>query len=201
MKSTGRLCLAGAILWAVLTIPPVRHASESMMTLQMLVQIPLLGLAGWLLAQGTPAPLRRAITVWNHRGISGLVLASLTGLVWMLPRAMDAALDDPLVTLAKFLSIPLLIGAVIALSWPRTGFVVRGVFLIELIATCFRMGWLYLTSPVRLCSNYLLDDQQRLGEYLVGIGAAIVLILAWKLMCGRIDTGSSDHVDPPAGSG
>ncbi len=169
------------------------------MTLQMLVQIPLLGVAGWLLAQGTPARLRRVLAAWNHRGVSGLVLASLTGLVWMLPRAMDAAVDVPLVTLAKFLSVPLLLGAAIALSWPRMGFVVRGVFLVELIATCFRMGWLYLVSPVRLCSNYLLDDQQRLGKYLVGIGGAVVLILAWKLMWGRIDTGRTERKDPPIG--
>lgn len=199
MKSTGHLCLAGAILWAALAVPLVRHALESTMTLQMLVQLPLLGLAGWLLAQATPARLRRVIAEWNHRGISGLLLASLTSMVWMLPRAMDAALDDPRVTLAKFLSVALLIGATIALSWPRMSFVVRGVFLVELTATCFRLGWLYLISPVRLCSNYLLDDQQRLGEYLLALGAAIALILAWKLMWGRIDTASTDREDSQSG--
>lgn len=162
----------------------------------MLIQIPLLGLAGWLLAQGTPVRLRRAIAGWNHRGISGLVLATLAGLFWMLPRMMDASLDEPIITLAKFLSVPLLIGAPIALSWPRMGFVVRGVFLIELIATCFRMGWLYLVSPVRLCSNYLLNDQQRLGEYLLMIGAAIILLLAWKLMWGHINADDPNRDDP-----
>lgn len=183
-----RLCLAGAILWAVLAVPPVRHALESTMTLQMLVQIPLLALAGGWLAQGAPAWFERRLAGWNHRGINGLLLASLTGIVWMLPLAMDAALDNTWVALAKFLSVPLLVGAPIALSWPRAGFVVRGVVLVELIATAIRLGWLYLISPVRLCSNYLLDDQQRLGRILLGIGFGILLTLVWKLMWGHIDT-------------
>lgn len=161
----------------------------------MLVQMPLLALTGGWLAQARPGWLDRRLAPWNHQGISGLLLASLTGVVWMLPLALDAALDDPRVTLAKFLSLPLLIGAPVALSWPRAGFVVRGVVLLELTATAFRLGWLYLISPVRLCSNYLLDDQERLGRLLLAVGLAVVLLLAWKLMWGRINTG------PEAGKG
>lgn len=196
---SARLCLAGAILWALLAVPPVRHALESAMTLQMLAQIPLLVLAGWCLAQGTPSRLERRLSQWNHRGISGLLLASLAGMVWMLPLAMDAALDEPRITLAKFLSVPLLIGAPIALSWPRAGFVVRGVVLLELIATMLRLGWLYLISPVRLCSNYLLDDQQRLGRILLVVGFAVLLVLVWKLMWGHVDRERTNHDDSRVG--
>jgi len=165
------------------------------MTLQMLVQIPLLALAGGWLAQETPGWLNQRLARWNHQGISGLLLASLTGMVWMLPLALDAALDDPRFTLAKFLSVPLLIGAPVALSWPRAGFVVRGVVLLELTATAFRLGWLYLISPVRLCSNYLLGDQERLGKLLLAVGLALVLLLVWKLMWGHIDTGHENRKD------
>lgn len=188
-----RLCTAGVVLWVALAVPPVRHALESTMTLQMLVQIPLLALAGWGFAQGIPGWLDRRLASWNRNGISGLVLASMTGLVWMLPLSMDAALDVPGVALAKFLSVPLWIGAPIALSWPRAGFVVRGVVLAELIATTIRLGWLYLISPARLCSNYLLGDQQRLGRSLLAIGFAILLVLAWRLMWGHVDTGRPEH--------
>ncbi len=198
-RPSGRRSLTGAILWAVLAIPFVRHSLESAMTLQMLVQIPLLALAGWLFAQGTPGWLDRHVSAWNHRGISGLLLASLTGMVWMLPLATDAALDDPWVTLAKFLSVPLLIGAPVALSWPHAGFVVRGMVLAELIATMLRLGWLYLISPVRLCSNYLLDDQQRLGKILLVAGFAILLVVVWKLMWGHVDSGHVDHDDSRIG--
>ena len=193
MKADGRLGVAGVILWAALAVPVVRHALEATMTLQMLAQMPLLALAGWWFAHGTPSWLARHIGDWNHHGISGLLLASLTGMVWMLPLAMDAALDVSWVTLAKFLSIPLLIGAPVALSWPRAGFVVRGVVLLEVTATAFRLGWLYLISPVRLCSNYLLDDQQQLGKILLGIGVVILVVLVWKLMWGRIDIGRTER--------
>lgn len=194
MKSlTGRLCLVGAVLWVALAIPPVRYALESRMTLQMLVQIPLLGLAGWLLAQQTRGWFDQKFSAWNYLGISGLLLASLTGVVWMLPLAMDAALDDPRFTVLKFFSVPLLIGAPVALSWPRAGFVVRGVFLAELIATALRLGWLYLVSPVRLCSNYLLGDQQLLGKLLLAVGFTIMLFVAWKLMWGHVEIGLVDE--------
>lgn len=178
---------AAALLWIGLAVPPVQHALQATMTLQMLVQIPLLALAGWLAAAAVPARAGDAIGRWNAGGVSGLLLASLASMVWMVPRALDAALDDPLVALAKFLSVPLLIGAPLALSWPRMGFVVRGVFLVELIATAFRLGWLYLVSPERLCSNYLLGDQQQLGTILLVIGGALALFLAWKLVWGRIE--------------
>jgi hypothetical protein len=199
MRPSGRLCLAGAILWAALAMPSLRHALQSAMTLQMLVQIPLLVLAGWWIAQGTPGWLDRSLSAWNHRGISGLLLASLAGMVWMLPLSMDAALDSPRVELAKFLSAPLLIGAPIALSWPRAGFVVRGVVLLELIATMLRLGWLYLISPVRLCSYYLLDVQQRVGKILLAVGVAILLVLVWKLMWGHVDIERTHHDDSRVG--
>ncbi len=69
----------------------------------------------------------------------------------------------------------------------------RGVVLLELIATTFRLGWLYLISPVRLCSNYLLNDQQLLGGLLLAVGFSVVLVLVWKLMWGHIDTGRADR--------
>ncbi len=124
------------------------------------------------------------------------MLASLTSTVWTLPLAMDTALDEPRVVLAKFLSVPLLIGAPIALGWRRAGFVVRGVVLLALIATAFRLGWLYLVSPMRLCSNYLLDDQQQLGNLLIGVRLVIVLIVGWQLMWGPVDTGRADRPAP-----
>lgn len=176
----------GPLLWLVLALPPVRHALEASMTLQMLAQVPLLALAGWWLRPWLPRRVDGALAAWNLNGVSGLVLLSLAAMVWMLPRMMDLALEVPWVETAKFASVPLLVGLPLSLSWPQAGFVVRGVFLAEVIATAFRLGWLYHVSPQRLCSNYLLDDQQRLGEILLAIGAAICLVLAWRLMWGRI---------------
>ena len=152
----------------------------------MLVQSPLLAMAGWWLASFLTRPAVDALSWWNRSGITGIVLASLAAVIWMLPRMLDAALENPWVALAKFTSVPLFLGMPLAISWPRAGFVVRGVWLVEIVAMAFRLGWLYMVSPVRLCSNYLLSDQQQLGKIMLAIGVAICLLLAWKLMWGHI---------------
>lgn len=173
------------IAYAVMLITPVRYALEFSMTAQMLVQIPLLIGVGCLLGSTDSPRLRKRTEAWDRGGITGLLLASMTALVWMLPRLLDASLTDSWVAAAKFISVPLLIGLPLALSWPRMGFIVRGVFVLELIATFFRLGWLYLISPIQLCSNYLLSDQQRLGEYMLVIGAVLLVAVIYKLLCGR----------------
>lgn len=166
------------------------------MTAHMLVQIPLLVVVGWLLVPVLPARVAATTADWNHRGITGLVLATLAGAFWMLPRALDAAITDPLVDAAKYLSIPVLIGLTFGLSWPRAGFIVRGVFLLEFIATFFRLGWLYSIWPDRLCNNYLLGDQQRLGHYMILIGATLFFWIAGTLLWGRMD--SLTQARPPS---
>lgn len=175
------------LLYAVLLLPPVKHLLDASMTAQMLVQIPLLIVAGYLLRDAVPDRTQLEIAQWNHRGISGLVLASVTTMVWMLPRLLDAATSEPLVAAAKFVSVPLLIGLPLGLSWPNMGFVIKGFLVLEVIATFFRLGWLYLISPVRLCSNFLLDDQQRLGEYMLLTGAALLVAVAGRLIWGNFD--------------
>ncbi|MBZ0224960.1 MAG: hypothetical protein K8F51_03165 [Comamonas sp.] len=183
----------GVALWLVLALPPLRAPLEASMTLHMLVQMPLLALAGVWLAAPLPRPWREHLARWNHRGINGFLLASFVGMLWMVPRMLDEAVQQPWVALAKFTSIALLLGAPLALSWPRAGFVLRAVLLLEAVATAFRLGWLYLATPSRLCSVYLLDDQQRLGQALVLLGLALSLVVAGRLMWGRVRV-----EDPPA---
>lgn len=156
------------------------------MAAHMLVQLPLLAVCGWWLAQAVPQRVSRVLAPWNLSGITGLLLASITGLFWMLPLALDAAIASPWFELAKFLSVPLLVGAALALSWPRAGFVVRGLVLAETIAMAFRIGWLYLAAETALCANYLLGEQQVVGKLLLAAGAAILMGLAWKLVLGHV---------------
>lgn len=198
--------MGGAGLLAVMAlVPPVRHALESSMTAQMLAQLPLLVAAGALCAPAVSPALRAGIGRWNRGGISGLVLASLVAAFWMLPRSLDASTVRPLMALAKYLTVPFLIGLPFALSWPRMGFVLRGIVLAEVVATCFRLGWLYRVSPIRLCNNYGLDDQQRLGTYLLILGGGLLAWIGWKLLMGRFDPGyrPREHparpTDPAAG--
>ncbi|MGH8400051.1 MAG: hypothetical protein ACRESU_03020 [Gammaproteobacteria bacterium] len=173
------------VLFVVLLLPPVQHALTASMTAQMLLQIPLLIAVGWLLRGALPQRLVSATDGWNHNGITGLVLATLTVAFWMLPRSLDAAAAEPLMATIKFISVPLLIGLPLGISWPRMGFVLRGFFIAELIAMFFRLGWLYMINPTRLCNNYLLGDQQRSGQYMLLIGCAIFLWVGVKLLGGN----------------
>jgi hypothetical protein len=177
-----------ACVYLALLVPPIKHVLEASMTAQMLLQIPLLVGVGCLLSKALPAGARAIADDWNYGGITGLVIASVASAFWMLPRTLDAAVTEPLVDMVKYLSVPLLIGVPFALSWPRMTFIVRGVFLVEFIATFFRLGWLYLICPDRLCNLYLLDDQQRLGQFMLLLGAALFLGVAAKLIWGRFDS-------------
>lgn len=183
-----------ALLVLVLLAPPVRHGLEATMTAQMLVQLPLLAAAGWLLSGAVPPRVLARVERWSHRGFTGLVLVTVTAAFWMLPRSLDAATSHTLISVAKYLSVPLLIGLPFGVSWPRMGFVVRGVFLVEFVASFFRLGWLYLISPIRLCNNYALGDQQRLGGSMLAIGGGLLVWLAWKLLWGRFESYSSTQV-------
>src|SRR6185312_2169334 len=116
--------IIATLLYATLLLPPVRAWLEASMTLQMLVQIPLLIGVGYLLAGALPARLDASLARWNQHGITSLVLATLAGMFWMLPRSLDAAIGEPWMALAKFISVPLLIGLPLGLGWPRMGFVV-----------------------------------------------------------------------------
>ena len=177
--------LAAGLLPVLLAAPPLQRILEASMTAQMLVQIPLLAIAGMLLGKSLPESAANRIQPWNRGGATGLIVVTFASACWMLPLSLDAAVVSPAADLAKFLTVPLLIGLPLASSWPRMSFVLRGVLLFEALATLFRMGWLYLISPVRLCNSYGLSDQQRLGEWLLTGGAALLLCIAWRLLWGR----------------
>ncbi len=183
--------VAGVLLPLLLAAPPLRRALEASMTAQMLVQIPLLAIAGALLSRWLPERMASRLESWNLGGVTGLIVAAFAAACWLLPLSLDAAVAGADVDFVKFLSVPLLIGLPLALSWPRMGFVLRGVLLVEAVATLFRMGWLYLISPVRLCNSYGLSDQQRLGEWLLLAGAGLLLWTAGRLLWG------SPKVAPP----
>ncbi|MEO8718616.1 MAG: hypothetical protein ABI423_10415 [Burkholderiales bacterium] len=182
-----RRALLASALGLLLALLALRPLLEARMTAQMLLQIPLLVCVGVVLGHVLPARWSAHVAPWNRGGLSGLVLATVAVMFWMLPRSLDAAAREPLMDVAKHLSLPLLAGMPIALSWPRAGFVIRGVVLLELVASCFRLGWLYLISPLRLCNNYALDDQRRLGAWLLVIGFALLAWIAFKLLWGNMD--------------
>lgn len=160
----------------LLALPACRQLLEASMWRHMLLQAPLLMLAGALLPAMLSRHGRAAIARWNAHGISGLLLVALVLALLMVPRLLDLALRDGGVESGKFISL-LLAGAALRLSWQAAGLVVQGFFLGNVLPMMVVVGQLYMDSPLRLCNAYLLDDQERLGQWLVGLAA--VVAIAW----------------------
>ena len=177
-----RQCLAAAVLLATLMVPALREWLTASMWRHMVLQFPLWMGAGALLVVLLPAPARALLARWNAYGISGLVGVGAVLAVLMVPRVLDLALVSPGIEAAKCGAL-LLAGALLRLSWRAAGLVVQGFFLGNLLPMTAVVGQLYIDSPLRLCNAYLLDDQARLGEWLVATAA--VLAVAWLAQVAR----------------
>jgi len=145
----------------------------------MLVQLPLLAACGWLLGRGLPPTTQRGRDDWNRFGVPGLLLAAFTAVFWLLPRWLDAALQEPFWEGAKFVTLPLLLGLPLARSWWRFPGVGRAIVWAHVIVMLAVMGWLYHAAPERLCNSYLFDQQELLARSLLTLAA--VLGLFWTL--------------------
>lgn len=172
------------LIWILLALPPLRHLLEISMAAHMLVQIPLLAFVGWWFGQTLPEGFKRKIAPWNRWGVAGMVLVGSTMLYWMLPRALDAAISEPLFEIAKFIAIPLFIGTALNLSWSQLNPIAQGVLKLEFWAMFMRLGWLYVVLPDRLCANYLLGDQRILGRTLLILGSIWALSWALRILFG-----------------
>lgn len=159
-------------LFLCITTSPVSRWLEATMVRHVLVQLPLLVLLGVWIAGQLPHYIVRSISVINLGGIFGCICISYIFLFWMIPRWLDASLTETWVAWSKYLSL-LCGGVLFRLSWPKAHFITRGFLQIEFLAMLFRLGWLYLISPERLCNNYLINDQAWLGRSFLVIGLAL----------------------------
>lgn len=145
------------------------------MVVHMTVQLPLLGCTGYLLATVIRPREPRWFAEADWLGIPGLLLMIFATSLWMVPRMLDAALASPLIDLAKFLSLPLLVGLPLGLSWPRMPALGRAFVWANFIPKLGVIGGLYLAAPVRLCAYYRLDQQATTGTVLISVAAALGL--------------------------
>jgi hypothetical protein len=175
-SSRNRL-LAAAGLWTLLWLPPLRLALERDMAVHMIVQLPLLGCVGVLLAAALRPHEPPVLAQADWLGIPGLLVVIFTTSVWMLPRMLDAALADPAIDLVKFLGMPLLAGLPLGLSWSRMPALGRAFVWANFIPKLGAVGGLYLAAPTRLCAYYRLDQQASAGWAL--IAAAVALGMLW----------------------
>ncbi len=190
--ATQRL-MAGAFLWVALWMS--QELLEGQMWSHALVLLPGLAFAGGVAVSGVRAAQRFCGPLF--------LFAVFVSLFWMLPRSLDASLSSGAMDIAKFATLPVLVGAPIAASWPRLRPVARGFVVSNFLSMLLALGWLYHAAPVRLCNYYLQSDQQSLGTGYLIIALAVSLACLPRLFLGprvRADRSGARTRTGPAGS-
>ena len=167
----------GIILYALLIIPPVRNAMESVMIVHMLVQIPLLIFSGWLMADKFQDKFQRFFAKWNGNGIAGILLVIVMTTFWMIPRMLDEALAVWYFELFKFISLPFLAGIPLRNSWKKPGPLAKSFIVFNYISMFGLLAWIYIDAPVRVCNSYLEADQEILGWGFLIITVSLILYM------------------------
>lgn len=176
VSNRARLGLGLGALYLLLATPIARTLLEASMSVHMLLQIPLLAAFGIIGGRLLPQRQRDWLLAAAGGAVPCIVLASFASSYWMLPRALDAALSEPLTEAAKFISLPALVGLPLALAWPRLSVIGRGFVWTNFISMLAVLGWLYIAAPVRICNNYLVDQQGSAGWLMVKLS---LLLFAW----------------------
>lgn len=165
--------VAGAALLAAALL--FRGLLEATMLGHMMAQLPLIFAGGWLLA-GRAARDSERLADCDRHGLAGLTALLFISACWMIPRALELSLGEPLAELAKFASVALL-GAVLPASIARANVVIQLFYLGNFSAMTAIAGMLYQDMPEQLCNAYLQDDQARTGAFL--ITAAVAAAVGW----------------------
>lgn len=171
-----RRAFVGVVTIALLALPSMRGLLEGMMIAHMLVQIPLLAVAGGLAVTALSPRQKARLASWNEGGVAGILMAIIASSWWMVPRALDWALLSPRMETLKFVSLPLFVGAPAALSWPKLSGVARGFVIANVLPMWTVVGWLYMAAPVRVCNFYLTDQQVTAGVGLLGASSALAVV-------------------------
>lgn len=189
--STRRLLVCACGSWLVLWLPPVRGALEGDMALHMAVQMPLLIALGVFAAGAARRLEPRWLAAADWLGLAGIAAVVLGTSFWMLPRALDQAVADWRVDLVKFLTLPLLVGMPLGLSWRRMPPLGRAFIWANFIPKLGAVGGLYLGAPTRLCAYYRLDQQELAGWTLIAVAVAlgitwfIAAFIGWTPSCTK----------------
>ncbi len=166
-----------------LSLPPLRALIEQSMVWHMLVQMPLLVLAGWCAAAAW-APVRGLR--WNRYGLSGFMLAQCIAAYWMIPALVDRAVVLPSVDAAKLATL-WLAGLALRLGYVQAPPLVQLFFIGYGLPMMAWLGLYLASTDLRLCNAYSLESQIRAGWGLVGLAAA--LGMAWLL--GHVGKGAT----------
>lgn len=167
----------GFLIYLFLMIPLIAIKLEEIMLTHMLVQLPLLIVAGSLMARYFQIKFPRFFKKWNRNGIPGIILFIIITTYWMIPRVMDETLMLNSVEIFKYVSLPFLAGIPLRDSWEKLGVTGKTFVMINYISMFGLMGWFYIDSPIQICNNYLKIEQQQLGWGFLIITATMIIYI------------------------
>lgn len=179
-KWQSSVLLSSWLIYATLLIP---HLQQGLIT-HLFVAIPGLIVFGYIIGK-TVLPEPSFIAKWNRTGVPLLLLASLLFLFWMIPRFLDASIQQQNFYLLKIFSLTFLCGLPLAWSLKKASYITFNFFRIEFIATLFRMTWLFMTAQERLCINYLYSEQALVGKVFLMLAILCSLWPALNVIFGQ----------------
>jgi hypothetical protein len=185
----GPLSIAAAlfVFCVIFRVPLERH-----MVTHMLLLLPALAVVGWLAGHAIASRRPDLLSSdWNAAGTTGLLTALLASTFWMLPSSLDWSLCEPLGDVTKFISLPLLVGIPLALSWRRAPLLVRGFLKANAISMALTLAWIYTNAPVRLCISYLTGQQEQLGEGFLWVAGVLSVLWIAPVLGVRLPKWSS----------
>jgi len=145
----------------------------------MVVQMPLLVLAGWLtMSAWHPSRAHQFMASWNVYGLNGFFLTFLILAYWMLPSAIDRAVVLPEADGLKLLTL-FTAGALSKHALDRSPSVLQLFFVALTVSMLIWLGFYFITTELRLCNAYSLASQVSTGWGLIGLGIAVGC--AWLL--------------------
>jgi hypothetical protein len=139
----------------------------------MVVQMPLLVLAGWLTRSAWPRrSAQQFMAAWNVYGLNGFFLMFLILAYWMLPSAIDRAVVLPQADALKLLTL-VVGGALSKHAIDRSPTVLQLFFVTLTVSMLIWLGFYFIPTELRLCNAYSLANQASTGWGLIGLGIAV----------------------------
>jgi hypothetical protein len=159
---------------------------EHTMARHMGLELPGLFILGWFAAACAGPRLARALESWNANGLPGLLFGLCVTGFWMLPAALDRAVLDDGMAIAKVASL-VAAGFLAGASWPGTGWIIQAFFVLNWFWMTLAAGLLYQDAPQQLCSVYLADQQAGAGRAVVAwAGVGFCAWLAHMALVSRL---------------
>ena len=156
--------------FAGLLVLLLRDWLEGDMARHMLIEFPLLLIAGAAIGRALDERFGAQIACCNQMGLAGFAFASITLAYWMIPAALDAALLDELVAIGKYISL-VASGALLWSSFAAAPLAVQVFFVGNFACMTATVGLIYQSAPQQLCLNYQTDAQWAAGEGLLAVAA------------------------------